>query len=244
MSGVGRTVLAMDVVLIAGFWLQGDSWSAVAPALREAGHTVHTPTLAGLHSVEEDRSEVTLASQTAEVIALLDALDPSRPVVLVGHSGGGAIIHGAVDARPNRVARAIYVDSGPTPDGVAINEQLESVGSDVPLPPWDEFSDTDLRDLDDDLQERVRTAAIPEPARVARDPQRLSDAARYGVPITLISCTFSRDEIAEAIAAGVPYFAEVPLMLSSSIIELPTGHWPQYTKPDELAAAILEAIGA
>ncbi|TAJ49191.1 MAG: alpha/beta hydrolase [Herbiconiux sp.] len=233
----------MNVVLIAGFWLQGDSWGDVVGPLREAGLTVHTPTLEGLHSVDDDRSAVTLASQTAEVVALVDSLDEHEALVLVGHSGGGAIVHGVVDARPHRIQRAIYVDSGPTPDGVAINSSIEAVGADAPLPPWDEFSDDDLRDLTEEQLDGFRAVAIPEPARVAHDPQKLVNRERYGVPITLISCTFTRAEIDEAIAAGVPYFAEVPLMDRVTIVELPTGHWPQFTKPTELAREILTALG-
>jgi pimeloyl-ACP methyl ester carboxylesterase len=238
----------MNVILIAGFWLRGDSWSEVVSVLEEAGLTVHTPTLEGLASVDDDRSEVTLASQTAEVVALVDALaaaegDAAGKVVLVGHSGGSAIIHGVVDARPGRIERAVYVDSGPTPDGVAINPQLDATGADAPLPPWDEFGETDLRDLTDEQLAWFREVAVPEPARVARDEQHLTNPARYEVPITVISSTFSRAEIQEAIAAGVPYFTEVPLMARATIVELPTGHWPQFTKPRELGRLIVEASG-
>ncbi|MCS5717042.1 alpha/beta hydrolase [Herbiconiux sp. CPCC 205763] len=234
----------MNVILIAGFWLGGDSWGEVVPTLEQAGLTVHTPTLEGLASVDDDRSGVTLASQTAEVVALVDAVDAEEKVVLVGHSGGGAIIHGVVDARPDRIERAVYVDSGPTPEGIAINPQLEVTGADAPLPPWEDFDETDLRDLTDDQLAWFREIAVPEPARVARDAQHVTNPARYEVPITLISSTFSRAEIEEAIAAGIPYFAEVPLIARSSIVELPTGHWPQFTKPRELAQAIVDAIRA
>jgi pimeloyl-ACP methyl ester carboxylesterase len=236
----------MNVILIAGFWLRGDSWSEVVPALEQAGLTVHTPTLGGLSSVDDDRSEITLASQTAEVVALVDALgadSPDEKVVLVGHSGGGAIIHGVVDARPDRIERAVYVDSGPTPEGVAINEGLEATGADAPLPPWEDFDEADLRDLTDEQLAWFREIAVPEPARVAHDQQHLTNPARYEVPITLISSTFSRAEIEEAIAAGIPYFTEVPLMARSTVVELPTGHWPQFTKPRELAGLIIDTIG-
>ncbi|SDY83774.1 Alpha/beta hydrolase family protein [Herbiconiux ginsengi] len=243
MSVARRIVARMNVILIAGFWLRGDSWSEVVPVLEQAGLTAHTPTLAGLESVDDDRSQVTLASQIAEVVALVDSLEGDGKVVLVGHSGGGAIIHGVVDARPDRIERAVYVDSGPTPEGVAINEGLEATGADAPLPPWEDFDETDLRDLTDEQLAWFREIAVPEPARVAHDPQHLANPARNEVPITLISSTFSRAEIEEAIAAGVPYFTEVPLMARATIVELPTGHWPQFTKPRELGRLIVQAVG-
>ncbi|NQX35275.1 alpha/beta fold hydrolase [Herbiconiux sp. VKM Ac-2851] len=234
----------MDLILIPGFWLNGDSWNDVEPGLRDAGFTVHTPTLAGLHSVDDDRSGVTLASQIAEVVALVDSVDASREIVLVGHSGGGSIIHAVVDARPERIRRAVYVDSWPTADGVAINEELEAVGDEVPLPGWGEFGEADLRGLTDDLRAWFRRIAIPQPVHVARDPQRLHDPRRYAVPVTLVASTFTREELDGYLAAGHPYFAELPHLESLTVVELPTGHWPQFTRPADLAAALAESARA
>jgi pimeloyl-ACP methyl ester carboxylesterase len=235
----------MDVILVAGFWLQGSSWADAVGPLREAGHTVHTPTLAGLHSVDDDRSEVTLAGHVAEVAGLVDTLtENGGQVVLVGHSGGGSVIHAVVDQRPARIARAVYVDSWPTADGVAINDALPAEGSDVPLPPWDVFGETDLRDLDEGLRERFRAIAVPQPLRVARDPQQLRDPARYTVPVTLIATTFTAAEVDEYVASGHPLFAELGPMESVRVIELPTSHWPQFTRPAELGRALLDAVDA
>ena len=103
------------IVLIPGFWLDGSSWDDVARPLREAGHTVYTPTLPGLESKGASREAVGLRDHVDAVVALIDSIPD--PVVLVGHSGGGAIAHGAVDARPDRIARVVYVDSGPLGDG-------------------------------------------------------------------------------------------------------------------------------
>ncbi|WP_066039546.1 alpha/beta fold hydrolase [Herbiconiux solani] len=232
----------MNVILVAGFWLKGSSWNDVVPALRDAGHTVHTPTLEGLASVDDDRRAVTLASQTAEIVALIDSIPAAEQIVLVGHSGGGSIIHGAVDARPARVVRAVYVDSWPTADGVAVNLELPAEGADVPLPRWDGFGEADLRELTDDLRAWFRSIAVPEPVRVARDPQRLHDPARFEVPVTLIATTFTEEELQGYLDSGDEHFAEFPHLRSVTVVELPTGHWPQFTRPRELAAAILEAI--
>ncbi len=234
----------MKVILVPGFWLDGSSWDRVSPALEAAGHDVTALTLPGLESIDADRSGIGLADHVDAIVAAVDAAD--EPVVLVGHSGGGAAVHGAVDRRPDRVARAIYVDSGPLPHGVAINAGLPDDGKgEIPLPPWEVFREDGARDLNDftDAQlDDFRARAIPLPIGVARDTQVLGNESRFDVPITLISTTFTRDEIDQYVAAGEAYFSELPKIKDVTIIELPTSHWPQFTKPEQLAEVLRDAI--
>ena len=174
----------MDVILIPGFWLTAESWAPVVPALESAGHRVRALTLPG-KGPEGGAAEVGLADHVAAVVAAVD--EAEGPVVLVGHSGGGAIAHAAVDARPDRVARVVYVDAVPLGDGSVINDQLPVVDGVIPLPDWSVFGPEDLIDLDDELRARFRAIAVPEPARVATDRQVLRDPRRYDVPITVIT---------------------------------------------------------
>jgi pimeloyl-ACP methyl ester carboxylesterase len=235
----------MKVIIVPGFWLGPWSWDRITPALEAAGHDVVVMTLPGLESVDADRSGIGLAEHVAAVVELIDAA--GERVVLVGHSGGGAIVHAAVDRRPDRVVRAIYVDSGPLPHGQAINPHLPVDGDDLPLPPWDVFREDGSRDLDDftdDQLDDVRARAVPHPAAGARDPQELSDdPARYDVPITIVTTTFTRDEVEAYAAAGEAYFAEVPRIADVTIVELMTSHWPQLTQPERLAGILVDAIG-
>lgn len=230
----------MDIILVPGFWLDASSWSEVTPPLVAAGHRVHPLTLPGLESADAPRAGIGLRSHIDAVVAAVDAVD--GPVVLVGHSGGGAIIHGAVDARPDRVARAVYVDSGPLGEGGVINDELPAEGDDVPLPPWEGFEDADLVDLDDGLRAAFRARAIPQPRGVAQDQQRLHDVRRYDVPATVIACEFPSSLLTEWIDASHPYVAELARINDVEFVDLPTGHWPQFTKPAELGAAILAAV--
>ena len=193
-----------------------------------------------MQSVDADRSGIGLRDHIDAVVAAIDALD--NKVVLVGHSGGGAIIHGALDARPDRVERAVYVDSGPLGEGGVINDELPADGDDVPLPPWEAFEDADLVDLDDGLREAFRARAIPEPKGVAYGRQHLHDERRYDVPATVIACEFPSSLLQEWIQAGHPFVAELSKMRDVEYVDLPTGHWPQFTKPAELAQAILAAV--
>ncbi|MBT2555194.1 alpha/beta fold hydrolase [Arthrobacter sp. ISL-5] len=230
----------MDIILVPGFWLDASSWSEVTPPLVAAGHRVHPLTLPGLESVDAPRAGIGLRTHIDTVVEAVDAIDGQ--VVLVGHSGGGAIIHGVVDSRPDRVARAVYVDSGPLGEGGVINDELPVEGDDVPLPPWDGFEDADLVDLDDELRAAFRARAIPQPRGVAADQQHLHDTRRYDVPATVIACEFPSSLLTEWIDAGHPYVAELARINDVEFVDLPTGHWPQFTKPAELGAAILAAV--
>jgi len=230
----------MDVILIPGFWLNGDSWGVVTQRLRDEGHTAHPLTLPGMESVDADRSGITLRDHIDAVIAVVDSLPAG--VVLVGHSGGGSIASAVVDARPDAVSRVIYVDSGPLGEGDSINDELPVVDGEIPLPDWDVFEDADLTDLTDELRAHFRAIAIPTPARVASDMQVLSDPRRYDVPVTVICCEFPAAQLQEWLNGGMPFLAEFAAVKDRTLIDLPTGHWPQLTKPTELAETIVAAL--
>lgn len=230
----------MELVLIPGFWLDGDSWSEVAVPLADAGHTIHPLTLPGLESLDADRTDIGLRDHVNAVVEVIDSLP--GPVVLVGHSGGGAIAHAAVDARPDKVKRVVYVDSGPLAAGGMINDELPVMDGEIPLPDWSVFGDEDLVDLTDDLRERFRRIAIPQPTRVASDKQVLLDPRRYNVPVTVICCEFPAQTMRQLMADGHPYAAELARITNVELVDLPTGHWPQLTRPRELATAILAAV--
>jgi len=230
----------MDIILVPGFWLDASSWDEVTPPLAAAGHRLHPLTLPGLESPDASRAGIGLRTHIDAVVEKVDSLDGK--VVLVGHSGGGAIIHGVADARPDRIERNIFVDSGPLGEGDVINNELPADGDDIPLPPWDGFEDEDLVDLTDELRDSFRARAIPEPKGVAYDKQHLHDARRYDVPATVIACEFPSSLLTEWIDAGHPFVAELARIRDVEYVDLPTGHWPQFTKPGELGQAILKAV--
>lgn len=177
----------MDIILVPGMWLDGSSWDDVVPVLDRAGHRTRALTLPGMQAKDADRSQVTLRDHVDAVVGVIDSLDPAGgKIVLVGHSAGGALAHAAVDARPDRVARVVYVAGEPRGDGVGGGEYPVEDGE-VPLPDWSFFDDEMLVDLDDERRAALRDRAIPSPEHVISDPQRLSDRRRYGVPATVIA---------------------------------------------------------
>ena len=233
----------MDIVLVPGLWLDGSSWGEVIPALEEAGHRTHAVTLPGMESKDADRSGITLRDHVDAVVKTIDSLDATAPLALVGHSGGGAVAHAAVDARPDRVARVVYVASEPLGDGGVINDGFPAENGEVPLPAWSVFDEDELVDLDDELRAAFRGRAIPSPAHVTRDPQQLSDERRYDVPATVITCEFPSAMLREWIEQGHPGVQELAKIRDVEYLDLPTGHWPQFTRPEELGRVILASVG-
>jgi pimeloyl-ACP methyl ester carboxylesterase len=229
----------MDVILIPGFWLDSSAWDAIVPAVRAAGHEPKPITLPGL--VPGD-PEVGLRDQAEYVIGLVDAA--TGPVVLVGHSGGGAVAHAVVDARPDRIAKVIYVDSLPLGHGGIINDEFAVVDGMVPLPARDVFDDESLVDMDDERWAAFAARALPIPEKVATEKQVLSDPRRYDVPVTVITCELPEATVRELLAKGHPYVAELAAVKQVEIVELPTSHWPMFTKPAELATIIAAALPA
>ena len=234
----------MDVLLISGLWLDGSSWDEVVPALEQAGHRTHPLTLPGMESKDADRSQITLRDHVDAVVEVVDSLDPADgKVVLVGHSAGGAIAHAAVDARPDRVARVVYVDGVPMGDGDAVADGYPAENGEVPLPDWSAFEEEELVDLDDEARAAFRERAIPSPEHVTRDPQQLSDERRYDVPVTVICTEFPSEMLRGWIEQGLAPVREFTKIRDVQYVDLPTSHWPQFTRPKELGRAILASIG-
>jgi pimeloyl-ACP methyl ester carboxylesterase len=235
----------MDIILIPGLWLDGSSWDKVVPVLEQAGHRAHPLTLPGMESRDADRSRITLRDHVDAVVATIDSLDgASGKVVLVGHSAGAAIVYAAVDARPDRVARAILIGGFPTGHGDALVEGFAADRGEIPFPDWSEFTDDDLADLDEAALAEFRERALPSPEGVTRGPQRLTDKRRYEVPVTVIATEFTSDILRDWINQGDGMVREFTKIRDVSYVDLPTGHWPQFTRPEALGQVIIDAIAA
>lgn len=107
------------------------------------------------------------------------------------------------------------------------------------------FDDESLVDMSDDLRAMLRERAIPVPEGVARGTQYLPNERRYDVPATVIACEFPSEKYQEWMDAEHPWFgyvAELAKVKDDEFVDLPTGHWPMFTKPDELARAIAGVI--
>ncbi len=106
------------VVLVHGAWADGSSWSAVVALLQKRGLNVV--------AVQLPRT-----SLTADAAVVTEAInDQSGPVILVGHSYGGAVITQA--GNDAKVAALVYVSAFAPESGQSIND----LTSPFPEPAW------------------------------------------------------------------------------------------------------------
>src|SRR5260370_15980451 len=100
----------MDILLIAGLWLDGSVWANVAAQLKARGHRAVPVTLPGQG---DGNASATLADQVAAVAAAVDAA-AGRPMV-VGHSAACSLAWLAADPPPSRARKAALTGRLPPP---------------------------------------------------------------------------------------------------------------------------------
>jgi len=240
-------------VLVPGWWLGGSAWDAVTRELTEAGHDVHPVTLPGL---AERAAEATPATDLDSYIADLRQLIEGRglrDVILVGHSGGNMPVTGVVDRVPSLVRRVVYVDTGPMPDGMAaidfyppgarqaMRAQVAGQGAGWLLPVREFDAVADAAYLAGLTPEHVKLLRSGTPQPFAPVTQPLARSGPLTVPATVIATTFTPDQARQLAASGNPVFAE---MSDFDLVHLPTGHWPMFSRPADLAELLVHQAAA
>jgi pimeloyl-ACP methyl ester carboxylesterase len=235
-------------VLVPGFWLGASVWHEVATSLRERGHAVHAVDLPGMGARAHLASpETDLTTHVDTVVDLLEQHD-LHDVVLVGHSYGALVTTGAADRVPERVARLVYVDTGPLPSGTAqadfegpdaraANQDLvmtQGEGWRLPPPPWAALA-ADVPEVDGEVVARLVEASQPQPWRTATQPVELTGAWER-LPRTGVLCSFSLEQLRQ-MAPYAPVFAHM-VEGDWTYVELPTWHWPMVSRPEELAEVL------
>jgi pimeloyl-ACP methyl ester carboxylesterase len=221
------------IVLVPGFWLGAWAWDEVAETLRADGHDVTALTLPGLESADADRSAVTLSDH---VDAICDAVEAAgAPVVLAVHSGSGFPGYAASDRIPERIAAMVYVDSAPGKG--AMDAEFE--GTEKPMPSLEELAEEENLDgLSEEQLGTFRRRAVPQPGGVLREAAELTNDARLDVPSTVIATGYTSDQYKDAVEEGYPWLAGLTELRDVTWIDLPTSHWPMWSRPRELAEII------
>jgi pimeloyl-ACP methyl ester carboxylesterase len=219
------------IVLVPGFWLGAWAWDEVAAALRADGHDVTALTLPGLESVDSDRSSLTLADHVDAICEAVAAAGP--PVVLAVHSATGFSGYAASDRIPEQIAAVVYVDSAPGKGALDPDAGVEK-----PMV-WEEIAEEENLDgLSEEQLETFRQRAVPVPGGVLREGADLTNDARRDIPSTIICTGYTSDQYKDAVEQGYAWLAGVPELRNVTWVDLPTSHWPMWSRPQELAAII------
>lgn len=225
----------MDILLIAGLWLDASVWDDVVSELEGLGHR---PVPVSLPGQGDGDTSATLDDQVAAVVAAVDAAD-GRPLV-VGHSAAASLAWLAADARPEKVGKVALIGGFPSADGDRYADFFAVQDGVMPFPGWEPFDGPDTADLDEQARERLAARTIPVPEGVSRGQVRLSDDRRFDVPALMVCPEFTPGQAKEWVASGdLPELAKARRL---EYVDLDSGHWPMVSRPRELAELLATAV--
>ena len=224
----------VNVMLVHGAWADGSCWSKVIPLLQAQGLSV-TAAQIPLTSLEDD------IAITRRLLAM-----QTEPIVLVGHSYGGAVITGAATATPN-VKALVYItafglDEGESLDSLS-KQGSPSAGSAAIAPDNNGFLWIDR----DGFHKAFAADATPTEAAVMAAVQRpLSIASFSGaegvpawktIPSWYLVCTDDQ-------MIPPPAQEFMAKWMGATVQSVPSSHAPFVSHPQEVADIIALAAAA
>jgi pimeloyl-ACP methyl ester carboxylesterase len=235
---------ARPAVLVPGHWLGAWAWEETVRRLEVAKVRALPITLPGLDGPTTNRAAVRFCDHVGAVLDALDGFD-TEPV-LVAHSGAGAVATAALDAAPDQIFRVVYVESGPVADGTIFQPDLDTDIVELALPPLEELEagGASLEGLGARQLRTFEERAVPHPAGPLREPVLLTNPLRNRVPATMVCCSIPSTTVRELAAAGVPAFGPTAELETVDYVDLPTGHWPMWSRPAALASVLARCCDA
>jgi len=221
-------------------------WDKITLLLRQAGHRVIAPDLPG-HG--HDTTPLTARPYERYVPSVCAILErQTEPVILLGHSSGGAVITAAAERHPEHVSVLVYLAAFLLPDGITPPEVMRT--------------DTEsllLSALRVDHERQTVTVAAEHAKEVFYADCTDADAAwatSLLVPEPLIPRGTAAVSAPATIAEGVPriYIATLKdkalgpttqrrmytALPCQKVYTLPTSHSPFLSAPEQLVACLLD----
>ena len=120
----------VGVVLINGFGATQNYWNHLIPGI-DPTMGVLTYDREGYGKSDYSEEEITIATSSQDLLAILDALGINRPVILAAHSYGGLIARKFLQLYPERVSGLLLIDSSHERTKILMAERLK--GKDLEL---------------------------------------------------------------------------------------------------------------
>jgi pimeloyl-ACP methyl ester carboxylesterase len=161
--------------------------------------------------------------------------------VLAVHSGAGFAGYAASDRIPEQIEAMVYVDTGP---GIGAMDP-DFAGVEKPLPSREELQqEENLDGLSEEQLETFRRRAVPQPGAVIREAVELTNEARLDIPSTAICTGYTSEQYKDAVKEGYGFVRGFAELRDVTWVDLPTSHWPMWSRPRELARIIGDVANA
>ncbi len=230
-----------NFVLVHGAWHGAWCWYKVAPLLRQKGHKVICPDLPGHGRDRTPLLEVTLQTYVDHVCAVLNA--ELEPMILVGHSMGGAVITQAAEQRPDKIAKLIYLAAFLLQDGQSCLDIAKADNEALFLPKVVLSKDkrfVSLReeclktvvyeDCSEEDVELARMLLTPQACAPLATPVRTTRQNYERIPRAYIECTLDK-----VISVSMQRMM-CSMLPCQSVSSLRTSHSPFLSSPRELVS--------
>jgi pimeloyl-ACP methyl ester carboxylesterase len=223
-------------VLVHGATAGGWVWREVPGLIRQLGHQVYVCTLTGLgersHLLNPD---IDLDTHIQDVVNTIRFEDLDQ-VTLIGHSYGGAVITGVAEQIPERLSYLIYVDAVVLQDGEKVMDLW---------PP--DMIEAARQEIQAHGEGWYLSGEDPEDPRFVDHPAKslfqsitIGNVDSAALPHVYIFCT-EKEEMGPS-GSGIVRSAERAQALGWEYYELPTGHHPMWTMPQELVSLLVKAV--
>jgi pimeloyl-ACP methyl ester carboxylesterase len=235
-------------VLVHGSWRAGWCWAPVVTRLAEKGHVAFAPTMPG-HGIGADRAEITNEDCADALVRFIEGRD-LREVVLVGHSWGGTLLSAVAPRLSDRLGGLVYANAFVLEPGecqfdvlpsyyVEAFKELAARSPDqsMPPPPFETFQQAFMQDAGEEAQRLAYGLLSPEPSGCWETKNTVA-VRELDVPKSFIS---ARQDISlpPGDFAWCPRFPD--RLGAHRLIEIDGSHEVGFTRPLELADAIIEA---
>ena len=221
----------VTAVLVHAAWADGSSWNKVSLELQRRGFNVVA-------------AQIPLTSFTDDVAALRRLLRrQAGPLVLVGHSYGGAVIT-AAGAGDSNVKALVYVAAVVPDEGETVGEIFGRVPPHAKAPKLQPDSDGLLWLKVDDFRIAVAPNASPEETALMATTQKPIALKCLGEPMTRPAWKEKPSWflIADNDIMVSPYTQRFTASrMKSTVVTLPVDHTPLASQSNEVADVISDA---
>jgi len=230
-------------VLVHGAWHGGWCWYRIAARLEAAGHTVFAPDMPGHGTDRTPIEDVTMDTIVAKIGGYIDAA--KEPVILAGHSYGGAVITQIAERYAAKVSRLVYVaafllQNGQSTFDAAADDDSALNGKVVFAPDGKTatadpsiYREAFYANCGDEDVVLARQLLVPEAVAGFQTPMQITPENFGRVPRDYVECTQDR---AISIARQRRMHAAQPCR---RVFTLETDHSPFFSAPDALSECLL-----